>query len=168
MNIAKRISKHNEILLFREHELFATLAGYSQNLPVLFCCTSSVSLSCCVTLRTYIEVLFVFNLVKTRFKSLVFVNICNQKLSKTPAPASALKIIQARDSSTFLSLFFLKQKVRRRLHCTSRIASLISGSFIVQGRKNYREHDKQCKSHTRVTSESYIMTNVKDSTEMFS
>jgi hypothetical protein len=89
----------------------------------------------------------------------------NRSFSKTLAPASALRLLQARASFTASSLFFLKQKIRRRLHCTCRVASLTSASFIVYC---YREHNKQCKSHTRVFSEFHIMTNVKNSTEIFS
>lgn len=49
-----------------------------------------------------------------------------------------------------LSSFYIKQKKRRRLRRTFRINSLTDASFIVQGRKIYRELYKQCKSHTRV------------------
>ena len=166
MSIAKRISKHNEILLFRERELFATVAGYCQNLLVLFRCTCTLSVSCCVTLQTHIAVFLIWS--KPGWKPPSLLVSVNRSFSKTLAQTSGLKLLQTRATFTSLSLFFLKHKIRRMLHCTFRITSLISDSFIVQGRKNYREHDKQCKSHTRAISEFYIMTDVKNSTEIFS
>ena len=90
MNIAKRISKKIEIILFPEYELFAN----SQNLAALYCCTCPVSVSCWAMFKTYIEVLSFFLIWSKPGRKPPSLSVNgNRSFSKTLAPAPALKLL---------------------------------------------------------------------------